>query len=625
MGLFVAIFGSDNTMVGVMILVTLLMMLGQDLSQKPVSSLIGMILLNISIVVVCYLTTASSVLGIFLIFGLIFLIIYLMMHDLKSPLYFPFILGYMLIMSTPVPLSALPLRILSVVVGSIVIIGINILLNKNKLKTQTHKGINGLLTEIKNCIAEKIKGEKVSEEVLISNIKIIKSAIYDRLEENYYTSPKNRSIMNLTIAIEQIGLAVCRNNYDYNNLKDLDKLIDDLIEHETYHQETNENTKLNSVLEEINKFISSHQSIGYGILSNLKIIHYELNYLSEEPNEEIVRESKIPREFRIKTIFKENFNKDSVKFTFAFRLAVVVAFWEFIGIYFNIPDARWLACTSLAIILPYKENVISKSKYRIIGTTIGLIIFSILALAFLGNFNLFNYSLGTHLNTANTTVILIMIISYVYTLVKPERYDIDTIFITLQAVFYSFSMYPANMSMILRFLFVGLGIVVAVPANFIIMPYTLIKEDLNMCKKQMKLNMEQINNLKEALSGDVDDVKNAVIILKTSLISDKIEVNNQQDENEDIDTILKNQNEITAQCTLLRNTLRVDNLSNNVKILAIDLLDDFNKNNWDIEKVDHLVKDFNKNERIYLEIVQNMLNICDETRLMLTNLSKDIS
>ena len=26
------------------------------------------------------------------------------------------------------------------------------------------------------------------------------------------------------------GLAVCRNNYDYNNLKDLDKLIDDLIE-----------------------------------------------------------------------------------------------------------------------------------------------------------------------------------------------------------------------------------------------------------------------------------------------------------------------------------------------------------------------------------------------------------
>ena len=92
-------------------------------------------------------------------------------------------------------------------------------------------------------------------------------------------------------------------------------------------------------------------------------------------------------------------------------------------------------------------------------------------------------------------------------------------------------------------------------------------------------------------------VKNAVIILKTSLISDKIEVNNQQDENEDIDTILKNQNEITAQCTLLRNTLRVDNLSNNVKILAIDLLDDFNKNNWDIEKVDHLVKDFNKNER----------------------------
>lgn len=601
MGLFVSLFGTENSMVGVMILVTLLMMLEQDLSKKPVSSLLGMIVLNVSIILVCFLTSLSAWLGVFLVFLLIFFIIYFMMHDLKTPLYFPFVLGYMLIMSTPVSFSGLPLRVLSVIVGSIFIVLVNILVNRRKLEKTVESSIEALLTETSKCISLKIKGESPLEDDLIESNKNIKSAIYDRLDHNYYSTPFHKSVMNLSISIEHIGLSVCRDDYDNKDLSDLNTLIETIINYEVDEDEDGGKSSICELTREVDIFIKSHESLGYGILSNLKIICYELEYLYD--NHESVEKSKsgIPRNFRIKTIFWENLNMDSVKFTFAFRLAIIVAIWEFIGVYFNLPDARWLACTSLAIILPYRENVLSKSKNRIIGTVLGLIIFSILALLFLGQFNLFNLLLNINLSAQTTGIILVMLISYIYTLVKPERYDIDTLFITLQAVLYSFTMYSANLSMILRFLFVALGIIVAIPANYLIMPYTLLKEDLNMCHRQMKLTKEQILNFKDALKGNWDDEKNTVIILKSSLISDKIEVNNQIDNNKDVSLILENQNEIIEQCTFLKNLLKVNDYSVNLKNNAVCLIEDYDFNCLNVE-------DYTDDELIFLRIIKSMMD-----------------
>jgi hypothetical protein len=601
MGLFVSLFGTENSMVGVMILVTLLMMLEQDLSKKPVSSLLGMIVLNVSIILVCFLTSLSAWLGVFLVFLLIFFIIYFMMHDLKTPLYFPFVLGYMLIMSTPVSFSGLPLRVLSVIVGSIFIVLVNILVNRRKLEKTVESSIEALLTETSKCISLKIKGESPLEDDLIESNKNIKSAIYDRLDHNYYSTPFHKSVMNLSISIEHIGLSVCRDDYDNKDLSDLNTLIETIINYEVDEDEDGGKSSICELTREVDIFIKSHESLGYGILSNLKIICYELEYLYD--NHESVEKSKsgIPRNFRIKTIFWENLNMDSVKFTFAFRLAIIVAIWEFIGVYFNLPDARWLACTSLAIILPYRENVLSKSKNRIIGTVLGLIIFSILALLFLGQFNLFNLLLNINLSAQTTGIILVMLISYIYTLVKPERYDIDTLFITLQAVLYSFTMYSANLSMILRFLFVALGIIVAIPANYLIMPYTLLKEDLNMCNRQMKLTKEQILNFKDALKGNWDDEKNTVIILKSSLISDKIEVNNQIDNNKDVSLILENQNEIIEQCTFLKNLLKVNDYSVNLKNNAVCLIEDYDFNCLNVE-------DYTDDELIFLRIIKSMMD-----------------
>lgn len=602
-------------MVGVMILVTLLMMLEQDLSRKPVTSLLGMIILNISIVLVCFLTSLSAWLGIFLVFSLIFFIIYFMMHDLKTPLYFPFVLGYMLIMSTPVPLSGLPMRLLSVIVGSIFIILINMLINHNKLQKTIESSIKSLLTETSKCISLKIKGETPLEDDLIENNKNIKSAIYDRLDHNYYSAPFHKSVMNLSISIEHIGLSICRDKYNNNDLNDLNTLIKTIFNYEVDKEKGNGKSSIHELTSEVDSFIKSHESLGYGILSNLKIICYELEYLYE--NHETIEKSKsnIPRNFRIKTIFWENLNRDSVKFTFAFRLAIIVAFWEFIGVYFNLPDARWLACTSLAIILPYTENVLSKSKNRIVGTILGLIIFAILALLFLGQFNLFNLLLNTNLSAQTTGIILVMLLSYIYTLVKPERYDIDTLFITLQAVLYSFTMYSANLSMILRFLYVALGIIVAIPSNYLIMPYTLLKEDINMCHRQMKLNLEQIENFKQALKGKWDDEKNTVIILKSSLISDKIEINNEIDKNKDIDSILENQNEIIEQCTFLKNLLKVNNYSENLKIDGAELIE-----NNDFKSLK--TKDYSKDEIIFLQIIKNMMDNYNKTYAKLDSISQ---
>lgn len=349
---------------------------------------------------------------------------------------------------------------------------------------------------------------------------------------------------------------------------------------------------------------------------------YELEFLANSKEEKtkyhIIKT--IPHDFKIKEIMKENLNKDSVKFTFAFRLAIVVSFWEFIGVYFNLPDARWLACTSLAIVLPYTDNTLSKSRMRIRGTILGIIIFAILSIICFGPYNIINKVSGMTLSNVTIGTILLMIISYIYTLIKPERYDADTTFITLQAILYSFSMFPATMSMALRFAFVILGILVAIPSNYLIMPYSLLKGNINLSKRALKMNKEQIANLREALKGNFDDNENTTITLKSGFIEDKIAMNNSKDENKDIDKILEYSKEIRANCTLLRNTLRATKISNKTKSKGIQLIEESFKKNMKNEYINKLTQDLDLEEKIYIKIINNILNMSKNSENKLKHL-----
>lgn len=95
----------------------------------------------------------------------------------------------------------------------------------------------------------------------------------------------------------------------------------------------------------------------------------------------------------IKEIFCSKFRKDKNHYLFSIELAIILAIFESLSFYFNIPHAKWLSVTALSILQP-NINVAIKGMNRIKGTIIGVIIFIIIYLIVVNYFNSYSFIIG---------------------------------------------------------------------------------------------------------------------------------------------------------------------------------------------------------------------------------------
>src|SRR5699024_9533801 len=110
---------------GVMMITAALMMLSKNLTGKPVKSLAGLVGINVTLGIGSLLASFNPWLGLITNFTVVFGVTFVLMHDIKSPVHFPFLLGYAFILAAPVPLADFPLRLLALIVGSVFILALN--------------------------------------------------------------------------------------------------------------------------------------------------------------------------------------------------------------------------------------------------------------------------------------------------------------------------------------------------------------------------------------------------------------------------------------------------------------------------------------------------------------------
>ena len=537
--LFMYAFGMENVLIGVMMITAALMMLSKNLTGKPFKSLAGLMAINITLGVGSLLAYLNPWLGLVANFTVVFVVTFVLMHDIKSPVHFPFLLGYAFILAFPVPIEEFPLRLLSLIVGSVFIVVLNVIVNRNRLATSCHAGISGLFSEIKSLLERFLNGEEVNSDALVAKSKLVNSAVYDRLEEKYYTSPGTRSAINLAISAEELGKSVIDGDDKEEDLRDLLPVLDDLISYQEMK------IPLEQVHNSIMQYLENHRSADYEVLSNLRIIDHELNILVKTDKESLSKytnSEQIPKSFRMKTLFKENFRRDSLKFSFAFRVAFLLALWEFIGDYYNLENAKWLAFTTVAVVQPYLEATARKSLMRVKGTLVGVAIFAVVTYFLL-------------MENPSLTPAVLMVVSYAYSILDPKRYDVMMIFITLMALMTASMMFPAETSIIERLAYILLGIGAAMVGSRIIFPYRLKDENIEMSRRYLSISKSQITELRNVASGTVDDVKSAALVLTAYTIAEKIKINNDQDNDDLVEKLMLKQTEVTNQCSILRQIL----------------------------------------------------------------------
>lgn len=131
--IFKLIFGEKNTLIGVSTITAALIFLERDLTLSPVRSTIKLILINLLIGISSYLVISNMYLGIVVNFFTLFIISYNFCYNLRNPLYIPFTLQYIFLLSNPVDIQGFLIRIIALISGALVIVFAQILINNNKL------------------------------------------------------------------------------------------------------------------------------------------------------------------------------------------------------------------------------------------------------------------------------------------------------------------------------------------------------------------------------------------------------------------------------------------------------------------------------------------------------------
>lgn len=537
---FGAVFGNENILIGVSTITAMLMLLERDLTSRPIGNTLKFIALNLFIGIGAFLAGFNVWLAIPIHFIVMFVVSYSLLFNLKNPLYLPFSLQYLFILASPVPMDLMPMRIAALVVGALAIMGIQMLANKNKITKSGDKKIQAICTSLIDKIDCLKKGEdhvKVDEKI-VEDIAGLRSIIYDKREENYYLTEEGRLKLNISAALEKMNMLLDNLSKDEAQAVILEDVHQCLLLASEAVQDKNAVDKFNTYYSNMlakYKEEHNHSLIVLRMLNNVDFLRSSLadiQDLSKKQTNVVKNLEQIPKKFQKMTISTAPSHTNSIKLSYAVRMAVGITLSGFIVDFFEIHEGRWMMFTVLSVIIPLYEQSRQKMRDRIFATIIGAILVT-------GFFTLFQ---GDIMRS-----ILIMTAGYLMNYIKVYRYS--TILVTFSAIGAAALVTGTTEILTLnRILLVISGVILALLINKFILPYKLDDANRDLQSMYEDTIHEMLKEVHDKVhrEGNEHGIKNLLLI--TTMIEDRLKLNNQESHSDQGINWLKHQRRIA--CTL---------------------------------------------------------------------------
>lgn len=532
--LFQQVFGAENTLIGVTIITAALMFMERDLTSNSFGYFLLFGVINIAQGLGAYYTSYNPIIGIFISFILLFVTGYIFTYSMRKPMYVAFGLQYLFMVFTPVTSQQLPMRLIALLFGAVFIMLMQIIANKNRLE----KASKGILPCITEPLEKKIKliiegnyGGDYDEQILNSIVKLSNS-VQENRQDAFHITVEGKVNFNLSIALERINILVDRISEEYKKdsnrgstlYVDVMNCLGDIVGNLVIDRD-----RIDKVQEEVNridtflqKYAVIYKSNGADTIvtkENMREILENLDFLKttiedvvntdKKKYKRFVKRINVPKHYNISTILRRDFNHKSLKFSYAFRSALLMSIGIGIVGYFNLPEGKWLVFTLLAIIQPFKQDASTKSRRRIVGTLIGVIVFFI---AF------------TLVSDMTMRSLMIMLAGYICS--YQTDYSKQMIFTTFSALGAASLADGFSLELIIsRLIYVVIGTGIAMIANKLILPYGV--DDST--KYLMEIYNKIIDQIKKEISladsgkGNIDIVRN--LVMKVNILEGKVRNN----------------------------------------------------------------------------------------------------
>ncbi|HAT4315633.1 TPA: FUSC family protein [Clostridium perfringens] len=509
------IFGVENTIIGLIIAMASYAFLRLDLTSYPIYKSMIFLILNLFLAISAYISAINPFIGLIINFLILFTVSFIYTTEFKNVISYIFLLLYVYMWEYPISLYELPRRLVAMGVGVFIIIGIHILFNRRNFKKNSNsiiiRSIRNIQKEICHIINESY-GEK--ENIYIdSELRKLLILIEGRNNNKFIENNKDVIYFNIVLILERINSIINKVGKINNKSKDVIDYLNSLnhdLENITLFLER----KLECINEEkddLNKssMINNWAEKEYAFLGEctelIRLLEKNINNLYEYNRKKSRKRIKVKFNLKELLIGNSSLKVKHLRVAYSLKLAIAVSVIMFIVDLFKIPQGRWIVTSVYVVIQPYEEETLTKAIKRFKGTIIGVIIY-------ISIFTFFPHIIPLEL--------LLLILMFFYFFQKD--YDKKVVCTALMTLSLGLSRSTVGYLAFYRFLFVIIGIVIALGINKLIFPQSIKNSIYDLKERYLELTNKLLCELKSILYEDEYNENTVKLLLDCNLIESKL-------------------------------------------------------------------------------------------------------
>ncbi|WP_221395372.1 FUSC family protein [Clostridium perfringens] len=515
MGGYKTIFGVENTIIGLIIAMASYAFLRLDLTSYPIYKSMIFLILNLFLAISAYISAINPFVGLIINFLILFTVSFIYTTEFKNVISYIFLLLYVYMWEYPISLDELPRRLVAMGVGVFIIIGIHILFNRRNFRRNSNsiiiRSIRNIQKEICHIINESYR-EK--ENIYIdSELRKLLILIEGRNNNKFIENHKDDIYFNIVLILERINSIINKVGKVNNKSKDVIDYLNSLnhdLENITLFLERKVDC-INEEKDDLNKSstINNWDEKEYTFLEEctelIRLLEKNINNLYEYNRKKSRKRIKVKFNLKELLIGNSSLKMKHLRVAYSLKLAIAVSLIMFIVDLFKIPQGRWIVTSVYVVIQPYEEETLTKAIKRFKGTIIGVIIY-------ISVFTFFPHIIPLE--------VLLLILMFLYFVQKD--YEKKVVCTALMTLSFGLSRSTVGYLAFYRFLFVVIGIVIALGINKIIFPQSIKNSIYDLKERYLELTNKLLYELKSILYEEEYNENTVKLLLDCNLIESKL-------------------------------------------------------------------------------------------------------
>lgn len=563
MGGYKTIFGVENTIIGLIIAMASYAFLRLDLTSYPIYKSMIFLILNLFLAISAYISAINPFVGLIINFLILFTVSFIYTTEFKNVISYIFLLLYVYMWEYPISLDELPRRLVAMGVGVFIIIGIHILFNRRNFKKNSNniiiRSIRNIQKEICHIINESYR-EK--ENIYIdSELRKLLILIEGRNNNKFIENNKDDIYFNIVLILERINSIINKVGKINNKSKDVIDYLNSLnhdLENITLFLERKVDC-INEEKDDLNKSstINNWTDKEYTFLGEctelIRLLEKNINNLYEYRRKKPRKRIKVKFNLKELLIGNSSLKVKDLRVAYSLKLAIAVSLIMFIVDLFKIHQGRWIVTSVYVVIQPYEEETLTKAIKRFKGTIIGVIIY-------ISIFTFFPHIIPLEL--------LLLILMFLYFVQKD--YEKKVVCTALMALSFGLSRSTVGYLAFYRFLFVIIGIAIALGVNKIIFPQSIKNSIYDLKERYLELTSKLLCELKSILYEEKYNENTVKLLLDCNLIESKLIENKLIAENLELKDLVYKQSIILSKIRCLILFINYSNWGISSKHINVD-------------------------------------------------------